>query len=88
MAHPNSLGTISHQLKIRHLYETFNFSTQCICMWNGKPVFYGFRHLKEKAVLECKKCENFLSSLAAPLARIYIDFLNVSVLSIYGRLYI
>ena len=33
------------------------------------------------------KCENCLSSLA-PLALIYVDFLNVSVLSVYCRLYI
>ena len=33
------------------------------------------------------KCEKFLSSLV-PLARIYIDFLNVSVLSVYCRLYV
>ena len=33
-----------------------------------------------------QKCENVLSSLA-PLARMYIDFLNVSVLSVYCRLY-
>ena len=37
-----------------------------------------------------QKCENFLSSLAplARIIRIYIDFLNVSVLSLYSRLYI
>ena len=34
MAHDNLLG-ICHQLKIRHLYGTFNFSTQCICMGIG-----------------------------------------------------
>ena len=33
-AHHNSSG-ICHQLKIRHLYGTFNFSTQCICMGTG-----------------------------------------------------
>ena len=31
MAHHNLLG-ISQQLKIRHLYGTFNFATQCLCM--------------------------------------------------------
>ena len=34
MAHHNLLG-ICHQLKIFHLYGTFNFSTQCISMGTG-----------------------------------------------------
>ena len=40
-AHHNSLG-ICHQLKIRHLYGTFNFSTQCICMGTRSLFVYGF----------------------------------------------
>ena len=34
MTHHNLLG-ICRQLKIRHFYGTFNFSTQCICMGTG-----------------------------------------------------
>ena len=40
---------------------------------------------KEIAVLLCENAKKFLSSLA-PLARIFIDFLNVSVLSVYFHL--
>ena len=50
MAHPNSLG-ICHQLKIRHLYETFNFSTQCICMWNGSLFSMVFVIFKKRRAL-------------------------------------
>ena len=38
-AHHNLLG-ICHQLKIHHLYRTFNFSTQCICMGTGSLFVY------------------------------------------------
>ena len=49
-AHHNSLGTcICHQLKIRHLYGTFNFSTQCICMATGSLFVYGLRCFHWKA---------------------------------------
>ena len=48
MAHHNLLG-ICHQLKIRHLYRTFNFSTQCICMGTGSLCVYGFRRFRGKA---------------------------------------
>ena len=41
MAHHNSLG-IRRQLKIRHLYGTFNFSTQCISMGTGSLLVYRF----------------------------------------------
>ena len=41
-AHHNSLG-ICHQLKILHLYGTFNLSTQCICMGTGSLFVYSFR---------------------------------------------
>ena len=53
-AHHNWLG-ICHQLKIRHLYGTFNFSTQRICMGIGSLFVYGFRGkarpLRRKTVL-------------------------------------
>ena len=42
MAHHNLIG-ICHQLKIHHLYGTFNFSTQCICMGTRSLFVYGFR---------------------------------------------
>ena len=32
---------VCHQLKIRHLYGTFKFSTQCICMGTGRLFVYG-----------------------------------------------
>ena len=43
MAHRNSIRYICHQLKIRHLYGTFNFSTQCICMGTRSLFVHGFR---------------------------------------------
>ena len=50
-AHHNSFG-ICHQLKIRHLYGTFNFSTQCICMGTGSLFVYGFSSFRgRKTVL-------------------------------------
>ena len=42
MAHCNLLG-ICHQLEIHHLYGTFNFSTQYICIWTGRLFVYSFR---------------------------------------------
>ena len=47
-AHHNSLG-ICHQLKIRNFYETFNFSTQCICMGTGRLFVYGLRRFRGNA---------------------------------------
>ena len=41
IAHHNLLG-LCHQLKIRGLYGTFNFSTQCIYMGTGSLFVYGF----------------------------------------------
>ena len=41
MAHHNSSG-ICRQLNIHHLYGTFNFSTQCICMGTGCVLVYRF----------------------------------------------
>ena len=50
IAHHNSLG-MCHHLKIRHLYGTFNFSTQCICTGTGSlsVVFVERRALYEGA---------------------------------------
>ena len=47
-AHHNLLG-ICHQVKIRHLYGTFSFSTQCICMGTGSLFVYGFHNFRGKA---------------------------------------
>ena len=47
-AHHNLLG-ICHQLKIHHLYRTFNFSTQCICMGTGSLFVYVCCHLRGNA---------------------------------------
>ena len=47
-AHHNLLG-ICHQLKIRHLYGTFNFSTQCICMGTGSLFVYGLYRFRGNA---------------------------------------
>ena len=50
----NDLYTVHHnllgicQLKVRHLYGTFNFSTQCICMGIGNLFVYGFRRFRGK----------------------------------------
>ena len=41
MAHHNSLG-ICRELKLCHLYGTFKFSTQCICMGTGSLYVYRF----------------------------------------------
>ena len=58
MAHHNSLG-IRRQLKIRHLYGTVNFSTQCINLYGDQklaclPFFVSFveraRPLRRKLV--------------------------------------
>ena len=48
-AHHNLLGIYCHQLKISHLYGTFNFLTQCICMGSGSLFVYGFRYFCGKA---------------------------------------
>ena len=48
MAHHNLL-VICHQLKIRHLYETFNFSTQCICIGTGSLFVCSFCCFRGKA---------------------------------------
>ena len=65
MAHHNSLG-ICHQLKIRHLYGTFNFSTQCICMGTGSLFVYCFRGkarpLRRKIIFAVASFTDFLSS--------------------------
>ena len=47
-AHHSLLGTC-HQLTIRHLYGTFNFSTQCICMGTGSLFVYDFHCFRGKA---------------------------------------
>ena len=44
------------------------------------------QNIERNSIFLMWKCQNFLSSLA-PLARIYIDFLNVNVLSAHCRLY-
>ena len=49
------------------------------------------RILKEIAVLECENAKNKTKKskhARSALARIFIDFLNVSFLSVYCRLYI
>ena len=53
-AHHNSLG-ICHQLKICHLYGTFNFSTQCTCscMGTGSLFVYSFRCIRGKEKRIC-----------------------------------
>ena len=45
------------------------------------------QNIERNSSFRMPKLQNFLSSLA-PLARIYINFLNVSVLSVYCHLYI
>ena len=54
MAHRNSLGICS-QLKIRHLYGTFNFSTQCICLGTGSLFVYRFSPFSWKGAPSTKK---------------------------------
>ena len=53
MAHHNSLGI--SQLKIRHLYGTFNFSTQCICMGTGSLFVYRFSSFSWKGAPSTKE---------------------------------
>ena len=48
IAHHNLLG-IRRQLKIRHLYGTFIFTTQCICMGTGSLLVYRFCCIRGKA---------------------------------------
>ena len=54
MAHHNLLG-ICRQLKIRHLYGTFNFSTQCICMGTGSWFVYRFSSFSWKGAPSTKE---------------------------------
>ena len=53
-AHHNSLG-ICHQLKIPHLYRTFNFSTQCIRMADRKLVCLQFSSFSWKGAPSTKE---------------------------------
>ena len=54
MARHNSLG-IRRQLKIRHLYGTFYFSTPCICMGTGSLLVYQFSSFSWKGAPSTKE---------------------------------
>ena len=79
-AHHNLL-CICHQLKIRHLYGTFNFSTQCICMGTGSLFVYRFSlfswkgapSTKENCICGSITCTKYILSLIS-LSRHYRFF--------------
>ena len=54
MAHHNSL-CICRQLKIRHLYGTFKYSTQCICIGTGSLLVYRFSSFSWKGAPSTKE---------------------------------
>ena len=75
--------TISNDRKLHWLYKYV-----WRCNWRPENIYVSeTKYLKYQQNIEgnssfrISKCKNFLSSLA-PLARIFIDFLNVSVLSV------
>ena len=69
MAHHNSLG-ICHQLKIRHLYGTFNFSIQCIYMGTGSLFVYRFSSFSWKMVA---KTVASIAKVLEPHLRVHRD---------------
>ena len=81
-AHHNLLGTCTcHQLKIRHLYGTFNFSTQCICMGTGSLFVYGFCHFRGKARPLRRKSVFAVASipLQGDMMRLQAEFYRVEI---------
>ena len=76
MAHHNSLG-ICHQLKICHVYETLNFSTQCICMGTGSLFVYGLRRFRGNARPLPTKTVFAVASIDIVTNNNYISMFNV-----------
>ena len=73
MAHHNLLGIhVCHQLKIRHFYGTFNFSTHCICLGTGSLFVYGFHGFRGKARPLRRKTAFAVASIVFQLLSCYV----------------